>query len=477
MTSLHDIPSPARPALSQSAKTVIFISLMCCAFLAMLDSQIVATAMPSIMADLGEIEKFSWIGSAYLITHSAVMPICGKLGDLFGRKYVLLASVVLFVTASLACGLAASTNWLIAARLFQGAGAGGIIVSVFAATADIFEPRERARYQSFASLVLLLSASIGPFLGGILTQYWGWRSIFLINLPVGILAVVFLIAVLPHSRPGRKPVIDYTGAALLMALVALLVIWADSPQMLGGPFAPMGLAVSAAILCLGGAFVMVERAAREPVLSMAMLTHPTVIRLLAISLGSGAVGIGILNYHALYLQNTTGLEPAETGTFFITLIAGVASGSMLTGRLISRSGNYKPVLAVGLFGAGLSLLVLALVGHDLPLWALGVTYGALGFFGGLGQQIPTLAAQMHVHKSDIGAATGAVSLFRVTGAAVAGAIYGSILHVRLPEAVASLTGDPLAQAYQTAFIALFGSAALGLMLCTLLALSLPKTRM
>lgn len=477
MTSSHDPALPERAAMSQSAKTVIFISLMCCTFLAMLDSQIVATAMPSIMADLGEIEKFSWIGSAYLITHSAVMPICGKLGDLFGRKYVLVASVVLFVVASLGCGLAGSTNWLIAARFVQGAGAGGIIVSVFAAMADIFAPRERARYQSFASLVLLLSASIGPFLGGILTQYLGWRWIFLVNLPIGIFALLFLIWVLPNSRPTRKPVIDYAGAALVLALVSLLVIWGDSPQLFGGLFAPMGLGVLAAIAALGTAFVLVERRAPEPVLSMSILTHPTVLRLLVISVGSGAVGIGMVNYHALYLQNTTGLAPAQTGTFFIILMTGVACGSMLTGRLISRSGNYKPVLAVGLLGAGVSLLLLAMLGHALPLWGLGLLYGALGVFGGLGQQVPTLAAQMHVAKSDIGAATGAVSLFRVTGAAVAGAVYGSLLHARLPDAVLTLTAEPLAAAYQTAFIALFGSAGLVLLICAALAASLPKARM
>src|SRR5690606_9563856 len=219
--------------LSASAKRTIFAVLMCCAFLAMLDSQIVATALPTIVQEFGGMEQYSWVAASYLITHSAVMPISGKLGDLFGRKTVLLAAVVIFLLGSLACGVAPSMNSLIAARLFQGLGAGGIIVSVFAVTGDLFEPRERARYQSFSSLVLLLSAAVGPVLGGVMTEYGGWRSIFLANLPLGGVALVLLIKVLPDQPTGRKPKIDYLGGTVIAALVTCLVIWSDSPQLFG----------------------------------------------------------------------------------------------------------------------------------------------------------------------------------------------------------------------------------------------------
>lgn len=468
----HMTPEQALPL---ATKRLIFATVMCCAFLAMLDSQIIATALPTIMADLGEMEKYSWISSAYLITHSAIMPICGKLGDLFGRKYVLQASVLVFVLGSLACGLAGSVDALILARLFKGLGAGGIIVTVFAINADLFEPRERARYQSFASLTLLLSAAIGPVLGGWMTEAWGWRSIFLINLPFGALAMILLQTIMPYRRPDRQPKIDYLGAALVMGLVTGLVIWSDSPQLFGGLLTPMALAVLGAFLILAFAFYHTERRVPEPVLSMDIVIHPTISRLLVISIGGGAIALGMSTYHALYLQKTTDLSPAQTGGFFIAMMSGITLGSMSTGRWIAATGRYKEVLVLGLTLSTLLLGGLAVLPTGLPYWQLGLVFFALGMASGLGQQVPTIAAQFHVEKRDVGAATGAISLFRMSGAAVATSIYGTILNLQLGDHFGS---QPLgSEAYANAYLWVYGVAACSTLGCALLALSLPKSKM
>ncbi len=182
-------------------------------FMATLDNQIVSTALPTIVGEFGHLERFGWIGSSYLLASSAVMPIYGKLGDLFGRKYVMMTAIAIFTIGSAVCGLAVSMNTLIAARVLQGLGGGGIMVSIFSINADLFEPRERARYQSYSSLVLMASGAIGPVLGGTMSDLFGWRSIFLVNIPVGIIVLtgLFTMLALPASLT-RKPKIDYAGA-------------------------------------------------------------------------------------------------------------------------------------------------------------------------------------------------------------------------------------------------------------------------
>ncbi len=178
-------------------------------FMATLDNQIVSTALPTIVGEFGHLERFGWIGSAYLLSLSAVMPLYGKLGDLFGRKYVMMTAIMIFTVGSAVCGLAVSMNTLIAARVLQGLGGGGIMVSIFAVNADLFEPRERARYQSYSSLVLMASGAIGPVLGGTMSDLFGWRSIFLVNVPIGFIVLTGLAFMLPYRKPHRRPKIDY----------------------------------------------------------------------------------------------------------------------------------------------------------------------------------------------------------------------------------------------------------------------------
>ena len=243
-------------------RLVLFLFLMTAMFMATLDNQIVSTALPTIVGEFGHLERFGWIGSAYLLSLSAVMPVYGKLGDLFGRKYVMMTAIAIFTIGSAVCGLAVSMNTLIAARVLQGFGGGGIMVSIFAVNADLFEPRERARYQSYSSLVLMASGAIGPVLGGTMSDLFGWRSIFLVNVPIGFVVLAGLAFMLPYRKPARRPKIDYAGAIVLALTTTSIVLAADGTELFGSLLSPQCLGIIAfGVICVVS-WVFIERRAQ-----------------------------------------------------------------------------------------------------------------------------------------------------------------------------------------------------------------------
>uniref|UniRef100_UPI002625C938 MDR family MFS transporter n=1 Tax=uncultured Rhizobium sp. TaxID=155567 RepID=UPI002625C938 len=368
-------------------RLLVFLLLMAAMFMATLDNQIVSTALPTIVGDFGELERFAWVGSAYLLASSAVMPIYGKLGDLFGRKYVMMAAILVFTLGSLACGLAGSMNQLIAARVLQGLGGGGIMVSIFSINADLFEPRVRARYQSYSSLMLMAAGAIGPTLGGVLSDQFGWRSIFLVNLPIGVAVLAGLAIILPYRRPQRRPKIDFAGAALLALAVSSVVLWADSRQIFGSMVAVGSLAVVAIGLVSIMCWILVERRVDEPIIPLGLFRNPTFSLLLVVSMSSGAIGIGSVNYVALFLQTTTGLSPSLAGLLFIALTGGIALGSLTAGRLISVTGRYKPFAIISTTGSLVTFLIFATLHAGTPIAVIGAVMLLQGLSVGFGQQV------------------------------------------------------------------------------------------
>jgi EmrB/QacA subfamily drug resistance transporter len=431
-------PGPLVP--DRRKRLIVFCFLMLTLFMATLDNQIVSTALPTIVGEFGAIERFGWVGSAYLLATSAMMPIYGKLGDLFGRKYVMLGAVSLFLIGSFACGFAWSMNSLIAARVLQGLGGGGIMVSIFSVNADLFEPRERAKYQSFSSLMLMASGSIGPTLGGFLSDAFGWRSIFLVNLPIGVIALAGIAIMLPYRRPNRVPKIDYWGALTLALAISSLVLWADSGQIFGGLFTAPALAVIGVGVLSAVIWVQIERRAPEPIVPLHLFRKPVIPLLLIVAITSGATGIGLVNYIALYLQTTTGLSPSRAGLFFIALTGGIVIGSMSAGRLIARSGQFKRYLVAGQCICILMLVGISQTHAGTPLLLIGAMLLLQGFGIGLGQQSPVIGVQNAAPKHDVGAATGAVTLTRMGGAAIAISIYGAILSQGLAAKLTSIPG-------------------------------------
>lgn len=408
-------------------RVLVFLLLLSGMFMATLDNQIVSTALPTIVGEFGDLERFGWVGSAYLLATSAVMPVYGKLGDLFGRKYVMMAAIAIFTLGSLVCGLAVSMDTLIAARVLQGLGGGGIMVSIFSVNADLFEPRVRPRYQSYSSLVLMASGAIGPTLGGALSDLFGWRSIFLVNLPIGIVVLLGLGYFLPYRKPQRKPKIDFAGALLLAGVISSIVLWADSRQIFGSMVAPRSLGVVAFGLACLAAWIFVERRVPEPIVPLSLFRNRTVNLLLVISLVSGAIGIGSVNYVALYLQTTTGLTPSEAGLLFIALTGGIAVGSLTAGRLMSLTGRYKIFSQISTGGGAVAFGLYFLLHPGTPVVVIGLVMALQGISIGFGQQVPVVGVQNAADPKNVGAATGAVTLTRMGGASIAISVYGAVL--------------------------------------------------
>jgi len=474
-------------------RLILFLFLMTAMFMATLDNQIVSTALPTIVGEFGHLERFGWIGSAYLLSLSAVMPVYGKLGDLFGRKYVMMTAIAIFTIGSAVCGLAVSMNTLIAARVLQGLGGGGIMVSIFAVNADLFEPRERARYQSYSSLVLMASGAIG----GTMSDLFGWRSIFLVNVPIGFVVLAGLAFMLPYRKPARRPKIDYAGAIVLALTTTSIVLAADGSELFGSLLSPQCLGIIAFGVVCAIAWVFIERRAPEPIVPMTLFRNPTFGLLLIISITSGAVAIGMVNYFALFLQTTTGLSPSMTGLLFILLTGGLVCGSLSAGRLIAARGRYKPFAIASAACSTIAFASLAFVHAGTPIAVIGVLMLLHGIGIGLAQQVPVIGVQNAAAARDVGAATGAVTLSRMGGASIAISIYGAIIAAKLgniglsipgvadieqltPKMMATLpeaTREAVANAYASAFSPLFMTAASFCLLGLLAALTLKNVQL
>ena len=317
-----------------------FAFLMLAQLIASLDNQLVATALPTIVGDLGQAEHFSWLVTAYVLAQCAVMPISGKLGDLIGRKRVMVTSLLIFSVGAVFCAVSWSMSSLIMARLVQGLGTGGILVSVFAVNADLFEPGRRARFQSYLSFVFVFGSFVGPTLGGYLTAAAGWRSIFLVTLPLAALSILGFLKCLPGHVSRRRPVIDFAGAIAIALTVTILVIWTDSARVFGSFSAPESLFLA---LAAGLGLVLsalIERRAPEPVLPPGLLRQWNFSLLCVTTLCSGAVSLGLVTYYAYFLQMAFGLSPAHSGLFFIALTVGVSSGALLSGQMMTRGWHF-----------------------------------------------------------------------------------------------------------------------------------------
>jgi len=435
--------TPARTPISTRRKMTIYIAVLVGMFMATLDMQIVATALPTIAADLGKLELFGWVGAAYLLATAAVTPFYGKLGDLFGRKRVFMAAIVLFVLGSLACGIAWSMESLIAARVLQGLGGGGLMTSAFGILADLFEPRERAKYQGFSSAVFTLSGLVGPVAGGVISQAIGWQYIFLINLPIGIAVIAVLAFAMPDFATGRRPKIDYPGGLLLAAAVTATVFWAE--EALGGGYGGVMvyllpvIAIAAAI-----GFVLIERRADEPIVPLHLLGNRTIALALTISIVSGVATLGMLNYFALFLQTVTGLPPALAGLLFLPASIGSLIASIGSGYLVSRTGRYKIFPAISM-ALGVVVMVLFTTVHaSTPIWMIAILMFFFSVSIGLQMQTLMVAVQAAAPLRDVGAATGTISLARMIGASLGLAANGGLLNAALASGQETISAPTLA---------------------------------
>lgn len=414
--------------LSARQKRLLLASLMLTLFLAALDQTIVATATPRILADLGGFDLLSWLFTSYLLASTVVVPLVGKLGDMWGRRLFLLVGIIWFTAASALCGLAPNIESLIAFRALQGLGGGLVFATVFAVTGDLFSPAERGRYMGLFTGVFSLASVIGPTLGGFLTDSAGWRWVFYVNLPVAAVALPAIWRTLPPivARPARRT-IDFAGAALLgAASISLLLAleWGGSEYGWSSPLAISLFAAAAVFIAL---FVAQERRAPEPILPLHLFRNWAFLgpNLLVFALGMAMFG-GIA-YLPTFVQTGLGSSATASGVVTTPQSIGLLVVSVLGGHLLARTGRYKYQTVAGTVLIVVAVYFLTTIDIGMSRWLISAYMVILG--AGIGLIMPTMsvATQNAVPYEYLGVATSANQFFRQVGAVIGVAIFGVIL--------------------------------------------------
>ena len=378
---------------------LLFSALLLVMLLSALDQTIVSTALPTIVGELGGLDKLSWVVTAYILSSTIAVPLYGKFGDLFGRKIVLQVAIGLFLVGSALCGLAQNMTQLVLMRGLQGLGGGGLMVISMAAVADVIPPANRGRYQGLFGGVFGLATVIGPLIGGFLVQHASWRWIFYINLPLGLFALLVIGAVFHSSNKRSQHQIDWLGAIYLsMALLCIILFTSEggSVHAWNDPQLWCILAFGSFLLCSLIGFVI------------------------------GMSLFGSVTFLPLYLQVVKEATPTEAGLQLIPLMGGLLLTSIISGRIISRTGKYRlfPILGTLLGVTGMVLLTRITI-HS-PLWQLYLFTGVLGAGLGLVMQVLVLAVQNAMPAQMYGVATSGVTLFRSIGGSIGVALFGAV---------------------------------------------------
>jgi EmrB/QacA subfamily drug resistance transporter len=424
--------------LTGAALRTVFAALMLGMFLAALDQTIVSTALPTIVGDLGGLNHLSWVVTSYLLASTVSTPVYGKLGDMFGRKPVFLAAILVFLAGSMLAGLSQSMAELIGFRALQGVGAGGLMVGAQAIIADIVPPRERGRYMGLIGSVFAVASVAGPLLGGFLVDNLSWRWVFYVNLPVGALAVLIVSTRLHLHTPSVRHRIDYLGIGLLTGGVGALILlttWGGT-QYAWGSDTIVGLGVAGAAII--AVFVWWERRAVEPILPLRLFRSSVFSVASAMGFTIGMAMFGAIIFIPLFLQIVYVVSPTSSGLRTIPLMAGLLTAAILSGRAISRLGRYRafPIAGTAVLVVGMYLLSLLDVGT--PSWVASAYMVVVGVGLGLVMQVLVLVVQNDARPQEIGVATSSATFFRSVGGAFGVAIFGTIFASRLSHRLAGL---------------------------------------
>jgi EmrB/QacA subfamily drug resistance transporter len=405
---------PDRVARSVGA---ILPGLLLAMFLGAIDLTIMAPALPAIAQDLGGFNRIPIVVTGYLLAATVVMPIYGKLGDRFGRKPVILVAVGLFVSGATLCAFAVSMGQLAVFRALQGLGGGGLSIGAQAIIGEIISPRERGRYLGYVGAVYVVAAVGGPLLGGFLIDHVGWRGIFVIYIPLGVLAAIILSLTLRLPRPSARPPVDYLGALSLATAVIGIVLLGATRNLIFAGLAAVGVVV----------WVLTGRVAADPILPLRLFRDRGFAIPVSVSFLIGFALFGVITYLPTFLQVTSRLTATRAGLVLTALLAGVLIGTVGSGRLITRTGRYKayPVAGTLIAAVGMALLGLLLTRHQ-PLVIAGLMI-MVGLGIGLVMQVMVLAAQNAADYRDLGVATSSVTFLRQIGASLGVAAVGAVI--------------------------------------------------
>ncbi len=422
-----DSPRPLGELLDQRQKWLLIFSLMLALFVGAVDQTVVSTATPRILSDLGGFGLLSWLFTSYMLSSTVVVPLVGKLSDIFGRKFFVITGIIVFMVASAACGAAPSMTTLIVFRAVQGIGGGMIFSSVFATTGDLFPPAERGKYMGMFTGTFSLASILGPSVGGLLTDNWGWRWVFYINVPFSLLAIPAVWFNLPGRQTVRRPKIDFVGAGLLSgASVSLLLalVWAGqkydwaSAQIVG---------IFAASAVLLGAFVFQERRHPEPMIPLHLFRNRTFVISNLTVFTLGIAMFGSLAFLPTFVQTALGATATASGVITTPQSFGVMVASVTGGQIIARTGHYRLQTIIGAVLILVAMLLLRTLDVGVEKWHISLYMIVLGV--GFGFVLPTmsLVVQNAVPHHYLGVASSSSQFFRQIGGVLGTAVFGAVL--------------------------------------------------
>ena len=441
----------------------IYGALMLALLLASLDQTIVATALPGIVSDLGGLTNYSWVFTGYVLATAVTVPLYGKLGDIYGRRQLYLVAIPLFLLGSALCGLSQNMWQLVAFRIVQGLGAGGLFALAQATIAVIVPPRDRGRYQGLIGSTFVAGSIAGPALGGLIVDNASWRWIFYVNIPVGLVALAVIAVAIPKRSPRHEHAVDYLGAGLLAAGTTFLLlglVWGGQ-QYPWASFEVVGALLAAVVFLT--AFALVERRAPEPILPYDLFQTRTVAAGVA-AIGISAMAmVGTIAYVPLFVQGVIGTSATSSGVVLTPFFIGAVITSAISGQWISRSGHYRPNALAGPVILGAGLFMLSRMDASTTSFEAARNMVVAGVGLGLMMQVFVIAVQNVVPIRQMGSATALTQFARAVGATLGVTLMGVIVNQRLPED-ARVRGqsvhrlppdlrDGLAHALQPAFLA------------------------
>ncbi|MGB7258250.1 MAG: MFS transporter [Pseudolabrys sp.] len=427
-------PDPKFPGF-----VTIFPSIMLPMFLAVVDQTIVATALPAIAAATGAVERVSWIVVGYLIASTIAAPIYGRLGDAFGRRRLMFVGLAVFILASLLCAAAPTIELLTLARVLQGLGGGGLMTLSQALIGESVPPRERARYQGYLAAIAVSANTFGPVAGGYLTEHFGWQSIFLINVPIGLGAVALTWRMPAHrasEREPRRP--DPFGLLFFTVFVATALLALEQAQHVNMQAFPLAGGLFAAALVALGLLIRQENRAPSPLIPLKLLRQPAIWHSDAMAAFHGAALVSLITFAPVYLEVVRGASPSETGLLLVPLTIGIGSGSLVTGRLVHKTGYTALFPIVGLALATAVFIVLAIWAPTLGTAASAWLLLGSGLFMGTVMGVVQVTVQSAAGTGRLGEAAASVQFSRSIGAAFGTALVATtlfaVLTIRNPEA-------------------------------------------